>query len=274
MSIFHERPPFVPFVYAMISANEVGGKKLVEMMEEYKLADLNSLSAAIIERSEHSMREAIRGIPDGTYRHEIEVDGFDEPIVIKLAITVAGDRMIADYTGTSPQSNRGINVAYNYCHAYTTYPIKCSVSPEVPNNEGSFRPVTVNAPEGCILNCKRPAAVGARHILGHFLSAVVFGALGHVVPDRVIAEGAQGLWNTQFDGINERGEHFCYVFFPQEAPAHAPTRTAFRLPPSPVVFTAYQLNWWKTFPLYSWNVASSFRTVVVPVSSAVDWVSA
>jgi N-methylhydantoinase B len=200
-------------IHAMIAANEVGGKKLMEMMEDYELFDLNALSAAIVERSERSMREAIRSIRDGTYHHQIDVDGFDEPIVVKLAITVAGDRMIADYTGTSPQSDRGINVVYSYCHAYTTYPIKCSVSPEVPNNEGSFRPIAVIAPEGCILNCQRPAPVGARHILGHFLSAAVFGALSHVIPDRVIAEGSQGLWNTQFDGIDERGEHFCYVFF-------------------------------------------------------------
>ncbi len=205
--------PVLGDIHAMIASNDVGGKKLTEMMEDYELSDLNGLSAAIIERSERSMREAIQAIPDGTYCHQIEVDGFDKPILIKLAITVKGSQMIADYTGTSSQSDRGINVVYNYCHAYTTYPIKCSVSPEVPNNEGSFRPVTVLAPEGCILNCKHPAAVGARHILGHFLSAAVFGALSHVLPEQVIAEGSQGLWNTQFDGIDERGEHFCYVFF-------------------------------------------------------------
>ena len=211
-------------VYAMIAANEVGGKKLVEMMEDHDLSDLDGLSTAIIERSEHSMREAIRAIPDGTYCHQIDMDGFDEPIAVKLAITVAGDCMIADYTGTSPQSDRGINVVYSYCHAYTTYPIKCSVSPEVPNNEGSFRPLTVIAPEGCILNCQRPAPVGARHILGHFLSAAVFGALSHVIPDRVIADGSQGLWNTQFDGTDERGDHFCYVFFSAGGTGARPTK--------------------------------------------------
>jgi N-methylhydantoinase B len=205
--------PVLGDIHAMIAANEVGGKKLVEMLEDHRLSDLNKLSGAIIDRSEHAMRAAIGAIPDGTYRHQIEVDGFDEPIIIKLAITIDGDQMLADYAGTSPQSNRGINVVYNYCHAYTTYPIKCSVSPEVPNNEGSFRPLTVTAPEGCILNCKRPAAVGARHILGHFLSAVVFGSLSHVLPEKVIAEGSQGLWNTQFDGRGEDGESFCYVFF-------------------------------------------------------------
>jgi N-methylhydantoinase B len=211
-------------IYAMISANEVGGKKLLEMMEDHDLSDLEGLSTAIIERSEQSMREAIRAIPDGTYRHEIDMDGFDEPIIVKLAITVDGDRMIADYHGTSPQSGRGINVVYSYCHAYTTYPIKCSVSPEVPNNEGSFRPITVTAPEGSILNCRRPAPVGARHILGHFLSAAVFGALSHVIPDRVVAEGSQGLWNTQFDGIDERGEPFCYVFFSAGGTGARPTK--------------------------------------------------
>ncbi|MBW1697642.1 MAG: hydantoinase B/oxoprolinase family protein [Deltaproteobacteria bacterium] len=205
--------PVLGDIHAMVAANEVGGKKLIEMMEDYSMADLKDLSDAIIKRSEKSMRKAIADIPDGTYRHQIDVDGFDTPIVIKLAITIKGDHLTADYTGSSPQSNRGINVVYNYCHAYTTYPIKCSISPEVPNNEGSFRPVTVIAPEGCILNCTRPAPVGARHILGHFLSAVVFGALSHVLPDQVIAEGSQGLWNTQFDGITEDGEPFCYVFF-------------------------------------------------------------
>ena len=205
--------PVLGDIHAMIAANEVGGKKLIEMMQDYGLSDLDGLSAAIIERSEFSMRAAIRLIPDGTYRHQIEVDGFEKPILIKLVLTVKDDQMIADYAGSSPQSSRGINVVYNYTHAYTTYPIKCSVSPDVPNNEGSFRPVTVVAPEGCILNCKRPAAVGARHIIGHFLSAAVFGALSHVLPDQVVAEGSQGLWVTQFDGLDERGEQFCYVFF-------------------------------------------------------------
>ena len=205
--------PVLGDIHAMIAANEVGGKKLIEMMEDYELSDLNDLSASIIERSEASTRGAIKAIPDGTYRHQIQVDGFEAPILIKLAISVKGDQLIADYAGSSPQSDRGINVVYNYTHAYTTYPIKCSVSPDVPNNEGSFRPVTVIAPEGSILNCRRPAAVGARHIIGHFLSAAVFGALSQVLPDQVIAEGSQGLWLTQLDGVDGRGEQFCYVFF-------------------------------------------------------------
>ncbi|MCY3760555.1 MAG: hydantoinase B/oxoprolinase family protein, partial [Gemmatimonadetes bacterium] len=118
-----------------------------------------------------------------------------------------------DYAGSSPQVDRGINVVYNYTHAYTTYPLKCAVSPEVPNNEGSFRPVTVRAPEGSILNARFPCAVGARHLIGHFLSQAVFGALSQVIPGRVLADGSAGLWNTQLEGHDRGGRLFAYIFF-------------------------------------------------------------
>ena len=124
-----------------------------------------------------------------------------------------GRRLLVDYAGTSPQVDRGINVVYNYTHAYTTYPLACAISPHVPNNEGSFRPVTVTAPEGSILNTRRPCAVGARHLIGHFLSQAVFGALSQVVPGRVIADGSAGLWNTQLEGRGPDGRLFAYIFF-------------------------------------------------------------
>ena len=104
-------------------------------------------------------------------------------------------------------------MVYNYTHAYTTYPLKCAISPHIPNNEGSFRPIAVTAPEGCILNAQFPCAVGARHLVGHFLSQPLFGALSQAIPDRVIADGSAGLWNTQLEGIDRNGERFAYIFF-------------------------------------------------------------
>ncbi|HVD43876.1 MAG TPA: hydantoinase B/oxoprolinase family protein, partial [Rubrobacter sp.] len=91
--------------------------------------------------------------------------------------------------------------------------IKCAISPEVPNNDGSFQPIHVTAPEGSILNAVHPAPVGARHIVGHFLPGVIHGALAHAIPDKVLAQGADSLWNTQITGQRESGEHFTYVFF-------------------------------------------------------------
>ena len=121
--------------------------------------------------------------------------------------------MVVDYEGSSPQSERGINVVLNYTTAYTTFGVKCAISPEVPNNDGSFQPIKVTAPEGSILNAVHPAPVGGRHIIGHFLPGLVHGALAKVVPGQVLAQGADSLWNTQITGQRADGEPFTYVFF-------------------------------------------------------------
>lgn len=159
------------------------------------------------------MREAIRDIPNGVYEHESLTDGFDEPIRLRVAVEVVDDEMRVDYAGTSPESMRGINVVLNYTTAYTTFGVKCAISPEVPNNDGSFRPIKVSAPEGSILNAIRPAPVGARHIIGHFLPGIIHGALASAVPEKVLAQGSDSLWNTQISGRKENGEPFTYVFF-------------------------------------------------------------
>src|SRR3712207_527485 len=165
------RAPFevVGDLYAQASSNDVGGARLLEMIEEFDLGDIESLSDEICYRSEHAMREAIEALPDGLYENEELTDGFDEPIRLAVTVRVEGDEMRIDYDGSSPQSERGINVVLNYTAAYTTFGVKCAISPEVPNNDGSFRPISVTAPEGCILNARHPAPVGARHIIGHFL---------------------------------------------------------------------------------------------------------
>jgi len=200
-------------LYAQQAGNDVGAAKLVEMMDEYALTGLGGLSDLILSRSEGAMREAIAAIPDGLYRSEVDIDGFDTPLKIRIAITIQNQDIIVDYAGSSPQVDRGINVVYNYTHAYTTYPLKCAISPAVPNNEGSFRPVTVKAPAGSVVNARFPCAVGARHLIGHFLSQAVFGALAQATPDQIIADGSAGLWNTQFEGEDEVGRLFAYIFF-------------------------------------------------------------
>lgn len=200
-------------LYAQQAGNDVGAEKLMVMMEEYDLTDVEELAQAILDRSEIATRDAIENVPNGRYEDSVEIDGFDEPLLIKAVIDVGDRDLVVDYEGSSPQVGWGINVVYNYTHAYTTYPLKCAISPNIPNNEGSFRPVKVTVPEGCILNAQFPCAVGARHLVGHFLSQAVFGALSKVIPDRVIADGSAGLWNTQLEGVDLRGERFAYIFF-------------------------------------------------------------
>jgi N-methylhydantoinase B len=209
------RTPFevVGDLYAQAGSNEVGGARLMEMMDEFDLSDIESLSDEVCSRSEAAMREAITEIPDGVYEHRTSTDGFDEPIELAVAVRVEGDEIVVDYEGSSPQSERGINVVLNYTTAYTTFGVKCAISPDVPNNDGSFQPIRVTAPEGSILNARHPAPVGGRHIIGHFLPGLVHGALAKVVPERVLAQGADGLWNTQITGQKADGEPFTYVFF-------------------------------------------------------------
>jgi N-methylhydantoinase B len=209
------RAPFevIGDLYAQAGSNDVGGARLVKMIEEFGLDDIEALSDEIRTRSERAMREAIDELPDGIYENEAYTDGFDEPIRLRVSVRVDGDEMVVDYEGSSPQSERGINVVLNYTAAYTTFGVKCAISPEVPNNDGSFQPIRVTAPEGSILNALHPAPVGARHIIGHFLPGVIHGALEGTIPDRVLAQGADSLWNTQITGERESGEPFTYVFF-------------------------------------------------------------
>jgi N-methylhydantoinase B len=209
------RAPFevIGDLYAQAASNDVGGARLVEMVEEFDLGDIESLSDEVCSRSERAMREAIEALADGVYENEAYTDGFDEPIRLAVSIRVDGDEMFIDFEGTSPQSERGINVVLNYTAAYTTFGVKCAISPEVPNNDGSFQPVHVTAPEESILNALHPAPVGARHIVGHFLPGVIHGALAKAIPGKVLAQGADSLWNTQITGQREDGEPFTYVFF-------------------------------------------------------------
>ncbi len=205
--------PVLGDIHAQAAGNDVGAARLLEFMSEFGLETLEPLADEIIGRSERAMRAAISALPDGTYRNTVFSDGYEEPVRLEVAIIKTGDSVVVDWNGSSPESKRGINVVLNYTHAYTTYAMKCALAPDVPNNEGSFRPVKVTAPPRSILNAQPPAAVAARHIIGHFLPGAVFGALAEALPERVIAEGAANIWNLQFTGHDLAERPFTYVWF-------------------------------------------------------------
>jgi N-methylhydantoinase B len=199
--------------HAQIAGGAVGGERLLEFMTEFGLERLEPLADEIIGRTERAMRQAIRALKPGVYTNEVTSDGFDEPIIIRARCEIRGDELLVDYAGSSPASRRGVNVVMNYTEAYTTYGVKVIVSPDVPNNEGAFRPLRITAPVGSILNVQRPASVAARHIVGHFLPHVIAGALGQALPDRVMAEGSANIWGIQVSGKDMAGDPFSYIFF-------------------------------------------------------------
>ena len=200
-------------IYAQISAGEIGAHRLGQLLGEFELGDIEGLSDEIIGRSERAMREAIGLFPAGRFEFTCMNDGFDEPIRLAVAIERRGANIVVDFAGTASALPRGINVPLAYTTAYSSYAVKCIVAPDVPNNEGSLRPIEVTAPEGSILNPRHPAPTAARHILGHFLPSVIFGALEKAFPNGVPADSAAGLWVTQLSGRRRDGGNFAFAFF-------------------------------------------------------------
>jgi len=155
-------------IRAQVAANTQGIKSLKKLMRENNLNDLQDISNKIIDASEDAMRKAIGEAPDGVYKYSYDTDGDGKGIGchIECAIEIKGTNISVDYTGTSGQHPLSINAVLNYVYAYTAYPIKCAFSPDVPNNDGAFKPIKVWAPEGSLLNAQKPAPLGARNITG------------------------------------------------------------------------------------------------------------
>ena len=186
--------------YAMMTCNDEGGRRLIGILEEFGLDDIEEVGDYIIRQSHDSIRNAVRNLPDGVYENENELDGFSEPIRLKARMTICGDQISVDYSGTSDASLFGINVVMNFCIAYTVFGVNCIVGHDVPCNAGSINVVKVTAPVGSILNVERPMPVSARHVIGQMLPDLVFGCLAQAAPEKVPAEGAGAMWNPMFRG--------------------------------------------------------------------------
>jgi N-methylhydantoinase B len=185
-------------IWAQVGACKMLEERLQPLLRD---TDLAALGAEIRERSEKAMRRAIRRVPDGVYRAQTQHDGFEEPIVINCTVTIKGDSLAIDYTGSSPQVPRAVNVVPIYTFAYSAFAVKALLSPDVPNNEGSFVPISTSAPEGSIFNPRYPAASGGRGMIGHMMVPAIIMALADVLPDRALAEGSSN------SSITVTGQH-------------------------------------------------------------------
>jgi len=201
---------------AQVSSGRSAAEHLIAMCRRYGLADIETLSDEIISRSEQATRDAIRKLKGGTYHGEsrFDVPG-GEIITLKTAVTVDADKgeITVDFTGSSDQTTTGINVVLNYTHAYSTFAVRSCLNPELPNNTGSLAPINVVAPEGSIVNCRYPAPVNARHVVGMYVPMPILKALYHVMPDRVLAEGSGAVWTIQIQGKRADGREFTSSMF-------------------------------------------------------------
>ena len=182
-------------LHSLAACNRNGGELLLAMLREFGLDDLDATGRWIVDASRRAMAEQIRAVPNGVYRQTMDVDGYDEPVRLVCALTVADDAIDVDFDGSSGLSPFGINVPLNYTEAYASFGVRCVVGNDVPNNAGSLALVTVRAPLGSILNAEFPVPVSARHAIGQMLPDVVLGCLDQALPGVAPAEGASCIWN-------------------------------------------------------------------------------
>jgi N-methylhydantoinase B len=217
-------------IYSLCACNEAGARRLIEMMDEYRMEGLEALAAFIFESSLAATRAEIAKLPRGTYAAEIRSDGYEAPVTLRAAMTVGAEEIVVDYAGTSGLSTRGINVPPAYCRAYSCFGIKCVVAPQIPNNWASLLPFRMEIPQGCILNAPHPYPVSVRHVVGQLLPDLMMGCLAQAVPERVNAEGSSALWNpplrggSQVSGPAAEVEDFEVITFNSGGTGARPTR--------------------------------------------------
>lgn len=196
-------------VHAVIGAERLGSQRLGEFLGDYGGAPaFEMLAEEILTRSDQAMRQALRDLPDGEWTSDLDADGFLTPLHLRVKVTKQADRVHFDYSGSSPQfTNASINCVMNCTFADTFYPLKCSLTPELPNNEGLFRALSITAPEGSVLNTTFPSAVKSRSKTSFHLHVVIYGALAQAMPDRIQA-GSGSFWAITMHGVDDDGATF------------------------------------------------------------------
>ncbi|MEP2681964.1 MAG: hydantoinase B/oxoprolinase family protein [Sulfitobacter sp.] len=184
-------------IYALTTCNEIGHRRLIDMMEEFALDDLTGIAGFILDNSRRATLERIAALPRQQATGEMTIDGFDTPITLKVTVSIKEDHILSDFAGTSGIDKKGINCPLVYTKAYACYALKCAIAPEIPNNAASLEPFRITAPEDTIVNAVHPAPVALRHIVGHFVPDTVYAALDQILPNLVPAEGAGCLCNFQ-----------------------------------------------------------------------------
>jgi N-methylhydantoinase B len=179
---------------SLVSANDTGARRLVDMMAEFKLTSLERLAKHILSASQKGARQAIKGLPEGEWFYEMPLDGYEGPITIKSRLTIKAGKITIDYSGSSPASIHGINSPRTYTHAYSVFGLKAVIAPHVPNNMGSLSCFDLVTEAGTCVDPTRPSPVTARHVIGQMLADAVFGCLAQALPGKVQAESAGSIW--------------------------------------------------------------------------------
>ena len=184
-------------IHALATCNEIGHRRLVDMMQEFDLSVLDDIASFILDNSRRATVERIAALPKQSATGSMKIDGYSHSVDLKVRLDIADDHILCDFDGTSGLDKKGINVPLVYTKAYACYALKCAIAPDIPNNAASLEPFRIIAPENSIVNAVHPAPVALRHIIGHMIPDTVFNALDKILPKTVPAEGAGCLCNFQ-----------------------------------------------------------------------------
>ncbi len=194
---------------AQIAGCRTGERRIAELYGRHGRARAEALAAAGLDYAEEVMRKRIAALPDGRWRAEVLMEdevASDQPLVIAAAVEIAGDRLSVDLSGSSAQRDNALNNPYASTLSMVNYAIKCLIAPDIAQNEGCNRPVSLMVPLGSCLNPRRPAAVSVRHLTQQRLADAVLKALTPAVPERAAA-GCQVAFPTMgAGGFDDRPE--------------------------------------------------------------------
>lgn len=198
---------------AQMAACRAGRRSFGELAQRYGLAEVLACADALHDYAEKLGRAEISDLPDGTYTFTDHIDGLGTdptPIVIKLAVTIAGDEISVDFAGSSPQVGGGVNTPLPFTKASVYTALRSVMKSDIPNCHGFERVVRVTAPAGTVVNSVHPAPCGARGITGYRVIDAMFGALAQALPDRVTADGMGGSTVPTFAGSHD-GRAFVFT---------------------------------------------------------------
>ncbi|MEZ5099211.1 MAG: hydantoinase B/oxoprolinase family protein [Thermoleophilia bacterium] len=182
---------------AQLAAHRVAEERIAELCRTKGRARVEAAMDELYAYSERLMRAAIGRLPDGRYEAEDVLEPVDGQLVIRVAVTIAGDEVDIDFAGTSPQYDGNLNCPLAVCRSACYFVVRCLTEPDVPASGGAFAPVTVRAPEGCLVNASFPGAVVAGNTeTSSRITDAVFSAFAHAMP--VAAQGQGTMNNTTY----------------------------------------------------------------------------
>jgi N-methylhydantoinase B len=191
---------------AQVAANILGSRRMKGLAQEYGLEKLNEAIEQIMKNSEKLTLAAIAKMPEGIYEAEdyLESTGVsDQPVKLKVSITVFDDSLVFDYTGTSPQVEGPVNAVFGVTLSGVYYVVRCVTGPEIPMNEGCLTPIKVHAPPGCILNPIRPAPIAGGNVETSQRNAdVLLKAFSAILPEKALAASQGTMNNIAVGGLN------------------------------------------------------------------------